>query len=144
MSRYTQVLEILADLEHQQWEHWSRTLASELLTIRNALRSGEHKKAERIIKDRLKRWKKNWKPYRRLPEDEKESDRKWAEKVLDHVPVKCPVWQCGGWMMTVERNPPKGTNQNDPHYDGDFQTPDLVCVNCKARYMFDGFKKRRS
>ena len=26
------------------------------------------------------------------------------------------------------------------HYDGDEQTPDLICTNCKAVYQFKGFR----
>lgn len=33
----------------------------------------------------MARWKKLWVPYSRLPEEEKESDRKYARKVLKHL-----------------------------------------------------------
>jgi len=48
------------------------------------------------------------------------------------------VWHI---IHVVERKPPKGSGIG---YDGDFQTPDLVCENCGAIYSFSGFKKRRN
>ena len=61
-----QLIEDLADLEHQQWMLWSKEIASK----------------EKLSKKRLKRWKKLWKPYKELTEKEKEQDRIWAKKVL--------------------------------------------------------------
>jgi hypothetical protein len=55
------------------------------------------------------------------------------------------MWQCGGIMRAIERKPPKGFLKDEcsDGYDGDYQTPDLVCGNCRAIYRFSGFKKRR-
>ena len=52
--------------------------------------------------------------------------------------IPCPVWQCGGTMEAVEREAPKGINPDDG-YNGDWQTPDLVCDNCGAVYQFVKF-----
>lgn len=149
MKSYKRILEILADLEHQQWENWSKSIAKELNDVYVLLTADlkqEAKKARKIIGVRLAKWKANWKPYAKLPDHIKELDRKWAEKIYDLVPIKCPVWQCGGVMKTVERKPPKDIEDvsKDGHYeyDGDEQTPDMVCINCGAKYRFDGFKNK--
>jgi hypothetical protein len=60
------LLEALAELEHEQWIFWSRNIAE----------------TETITEQRLERWKKLWVPYRQLTEEQKASDRLWAEKVL--------------------------------------------------------------
>lgn len=61
-----ELLEGLADLEHQQWWTWSQAVA-----CKNNLRI-----------ETIERWKKLWVPYLNLPEEMKEEDRKWARKVL--------------------------------------------------------------
>lgn len=58
--------ELLAELEHQQWIVWSVQIAE----------------TEPISVDRRERWKKLWRPYSELTEEEKNQDRKWADKVL--------------------------------------------------------------
>lgn len=60
------IIEELAELEHEQWEEWSKDISEK----------------ENLSKDRLNRWKKYWVNYDKLDEDVKEDDRKWAEKVL--------------------------------------------------------------
>lgn len=60
------LLEALAELEHEQLIFWSRNIAE----------------TETITEQRLERWKKLWVPYRQLTEEQKASDRLWAEKVL--------------------------------------------------------------
>lgn len=65
----TQLLEELADLEHQQWMHWSQYVAE-----------------NHDIPDGLQeKWEENWRPYQDLSEELKEKDRKWARKVHDQV-----------------------------------------------------------
>ncbi len=61
--------EKLADLEHEQWCEWSKDIAEN----------------EKISKERNGRWNKLWIPYQELSETEKESDRKYADKVIDIV-----------------------------------------------------------
>jgi hypothetical protein len=143
IKSYKRLLEILADLEHQQWEHWSKTIARSLEKIIKLLNENKTQEAVGWLESIIKNWEKNWKPYKKLPEDIKDFDREWAEKVLDYVPIKCPMWQCGGFMEAKERRPPKGFTRDEAEYDGDWQSPDLVCVNCGAIYRFGGFKLRK-
>ncbi|KKM63636.1 hypothetical protein LCGC14_1509520 [marine sediment metagenome] len=84
--------EKLAALEHEQWAHWTRYMLDNLTF------------------DNIKRWKVQIDtPYSELTEKEKDSDRIWADKVLD-LPAKelapcegCkpnqtgyPCWKDGG------------------------------------------------
>ena len=121
---------MLASIEHDQWVTWSKQIANE----------------ETISETRLKRWKKLWKPYNKLSQDNKEIDIELAEKVLDIMPIKCPIYQCGGWMKAKERKYPKGMTEDDfPNgMNGDIQTPDLVCTNCHGIYQFKGFRGKRN
>jgi len=123
MINYRQLKEFLADMEHQQWIYWSKDIASK----------------EKLSDGRLQKWRKLWKPYKKLTFEEKEQDRKWADKVLDNAPIKCPLNQCGGIMQCKERRPPE---KDLDEYDGDWQTPDLVCSNCGAIYQFQRIKKK--
>ena len=68
----------------------------------------------------------------------KKSDKKWAIKIIDKMPFKCPIWQCGGIIMAKERHLP---NSDPLEYYGDWQSPDLICSNCGGIYQFKGFKK---
>jgi hypothetical protein len=128
--RFRKLLEWLGHMEHEQWMVWSRTLANS---------------REKFSDSRLKRWKKLWKPYSKLTVEQKEQDREWAQKIIDEMPFNCPVWQCGGIIRAIGRKPPKGfVEARGDGYDGDFQTPDLVCENCRAVYRFSGFRRKRS
>lgn len=65
MSKKNEVLELLASLEHEQWIHWTKYML------------------ENLTDENIKRWKRQIKtPYYKLSEEEKESDRKLARKVL--------------------------------------------------------------
>jgi hypothetical protein len=59
--------EAVAAVEHEQWEHWTRTLVI-----------AEHE----LSTERIERWQDYWVPYDELPDDVKESDRKWARKAV--------------------------------------------------------------
>jgi hypothetical protein len=59
------VLERLAELEHEQWMHWSQSVAAE------------------VSAGRRQRWQACWVPYADLPEEVKELDRQWARRVLE-------------------------------------------------------------
>jgi hypothetical protein len=61
-----EIIEKLAELEHQQWMKWSKEIV----------------KTENITTKRIERWMKLWKPYKQLPEKVREQDRVWAKKVL--------------------------------------------------------------
>jgi hypothetical protein len=58
-------LEQLAELEHEQWAHWTRYML------------------DNLTEENIARWRRQIDtPYEELSEKEKESDRKWARKVL--------------------------------------------------------------
>lgn len=60
-----QTREQLAELEHQQWAHWTEYMLNNLTP------------------ENIKRWKEQIKtPYSMLTEKEKDSDRDWADKVI--------------------------------------------------------------
>lgn len=65
MIRNNELKEKLADLEHQQWAHWTIYML------------------DNLTKENLKRWGEQVAtPYSELSEKEKDSDRIWADKVL--------------------------------------------------------------
>lgn len=66
------LLEKLAELEHQQWMGWSKTIAATQLSEGVWMHNNPT----------LLRWRQMWVPYNQLPEKVKEADRKWAKKVL--------------------------------------------------------------
>jgi len=138
-TNYNKIREHLSNLEHEQWMSWSKTIAEKLSMIKHECEEGNKQDAIIRINRIISEWKTNWKPYKELKEWIKEYDREWADKILDSIPIKCPVYQCGGLMVVKERKLPKNFIEGE-HYDGDDQTPDLVCTNCKAIYQFKGFK----
>lgn len=59
------ILEKLANLEHQQWAHWTKYML------------------DNLTPDNIKRWRDQIvTPYSQLSEKEKETDREWARKVV--------------------------------------------------------------
>ena len=60
-----EVLERLAEVEHEQWMSWSQSVAEE------------------VSAEQRQRWQECWVPYVDLPEEVKELDRQWARKVLE-------------------------------------------------------------
>lgn len=57
--------ELLADLEHRQWAHWTRYML------------------DNLTDENIARWKRQIAtPYDQLTEKEKDSDREWADKVI--------------------------------------------------------------
>lgn len=78
-----ELIEKLANLEHEQWMFWSKDLAEKL--IADDPQHNRHKIGARVIA-KVKSWKENyWKPYEELTEEGKDMDREWAEKVLKIV-----------------------------------------------------------
>lgn len=67
ISTKVNLLEKLAEIEHEQWIEWSKAVAPE------------------VSESRRKRWEKLWCPYSGLSEDMKEADRKYARKILDLI-----------------------------------------------------------
>ncbi len=65
-----ELLERLAELEHEQWVAWSRAVADE------------------VSEERRRRWQECWVPYAELSEEVKELDRAWARKVLAALGAK--------------------------------------------------------
>lgn len=68
-------IEELSKLEHDQWMKWTKDIA----------------KSEDISEERLERWKKEWVPYEKLPEDVKEFDREYTEPVMDLIDNALPA-----------------------------------------------------
>jgi len=63
-----EILERLAELEHEQFIKLSQIVAPELTN-----------------KERLERWKILWKPYKELTEEQKETPRFYAQKVIKYL-----------------------------------------------------------
>ncbi|MFW6219461.1 MAG: hypothetical protein ACOC33_01205 [bacterium] len=63
------LIDKLAELEHKQWEKWSKEIA----------------KRENIDEKTIKKWKKYWVDYDELGEKEKDLDREWAIKVINVI-----------------------------------------------------------
>ena len=78
----SELREKLSELEHIQWEHWSKTLSKELEEINKLIGLGKNSEAQHKILERLMIWKANWKPYSKLDDKTKEYDRIWADKCL--------------------------------------------------------------
>jgi hypothetical protein len=64
LANESDLLESLAELEHDQWLHWSQSIASQ---VEPAL---------------CEKWELLWGPYSDLPNDIKELDRVFARKVI--------------------------------------------------------------
>ena len=62
-----ETLEILAEIEHEQWMAWAKTL---------------YEKEPLLSLERRQRWHDCFKPYAELSEEMKEHDRVWARKVI--------------------------------------------------------------
>jgi hypothetical protein len=58
------LVEALAEIEHEQWMHWSQAVAAD---VTGATRF---------------KWQSSWVDYAKLTDDVKESDRIWARKVV--------------------------------------------------------------
>jgi hypothetical protein len=61
------LIERLADLEHQQWMSWAKTLILE---------------EPGLAPERVARWRSSFIPYADLPEPLKDLDRTWARRVF--------------------------------------------------------------
>ena len=74
------VLEELAELEHEQWMKWSKTIIDNFL--KDSLSGTDACKVRDNVLKKHQSWLKYWKPYWELSEEVKEEDRIWARKVL--------------------------------------------------------------
>lgn len=88
------LLERLSDLEHQQWESWSKAIADLLekagdvideLTTDNPNATAMQMEVLHRIDKKIKSWNTYWVPYEELEDSIQEYDRVWARKVLDIV-----------------------------------------------------------
>jgi hypothetical protein len=59
-----ELIEVLAEIEHAQWMHWSQAVAA---NVSAATR---------------RKWQRSWVNYADLTEELKEADRVWARKVV--------------------------------------------------------------
>ena len=59
-----ELIEALAEIEHEQWMHWSQSAAGE---VSDATRN---------------KWQRSWVAYAELSDEMKEADRVWARKVV--------------------------------------------------------------
>jgi len=74
------VRELLAALEHEQWSHWTRYMLDSLAAQLGA--NGLPLEAFEALPS-VERWRRQIRtPYADLSEQEKESDREWADKGL--------------------------------------------------------------
>lgn len=65
-NKDTDLREKLSALEHDQWAHWTQYML------------------DNLTDENIARWKKQCKTeYKNLSEKEKDSDREWADKVID-------------------------------------------------------------
>ncbi len=66
----SELREKLAELEHQQWCHWTKYFLDNLMD-------------EEDLKKNINKWAKQAiTPYEDLSEKEKDSDREWADRVI--------------------------------------------------------------
>jgi hypothetical protein len=63
-NKLNDLIEALAEIEHEQWMHWSRAVAAK---VPEATRSA---------------WQYSWVDYHELTDGIKEVDRVWARKVI--------------------------------------------------------------
>lgn len=76
--------EQLADLEHWQWAHWTRHMLGNLTP------------------ENIERWRRQIEaPYSDLTEEEKDSDRKWANEVLNLPGMKAILEKAEKWDKLV-------------------------------------------
>lgn len=66
------LVEDIAALEHDQWVEWAKSLMEN----------------EDLSEDRVERWEGFMVPYEKLSEEDKESDREYAQKVVDLLKSK--------------------------------------------------------
>jgi len=58
------LIEALAGIEHEQWTHWSQSVAADVPAATRA------------------KWQRSWTDYGELTDELKEADRVWARKVV--------------------------------------------------------------
>ena len=135
MVSYKKVLDSVAEVEHNQWMFWSKSVSEELKKAIVLGRTNKIDECCEMLANILRRWEKNWKPFSELSNDSKDDDRIWAEQVFSLMPNKCSLIECGGPVVHIDRQ--------TPEYFTGWQSPDLVCSKCGGIYQFKGFKKQK-
>ena len=80
----TNLLEDLAELEHQQWAHWTKYMLDRLAQLEAKLDGNAPYKAYFELSQQKQDWRRQIAtPYSELTEKEKDSDRSWASKSLE-------------------------------------------------------------
>lgn len=82
------VVELLAELEHDQWMEWAKTLME---------------KEPGLTPERVARWKTYMVPYAELTEEVKEFDRIWARKAAERLHAR-GAYEYNMSLMQTERN----------------------------------------
>ncbi|MBQ6100182.1 MAG: hypothetical protein IJL02_10040 [Methanobrevibacter sp.] len=82
-------LEKLANLEHEQWCDWSKSVSQDMEKLINLidlekLNNEDKEFVESQIK-RLARWRSYWIAYDDLDDNVKEQDRIYARKVIEEI-----------------------------------------------------------
>lgn len=77
LIRIENLIEQLAELEHEQWRSWTKYISQD--------KTKSRKLCPEWWNDTFMKWGKNWKSYKNLSEQEKEKDRQWARKVLNII-----------------------------------------------------------
>lgn len=86
-----ELLERLSELEHVQWQNWSKSVSGDLKRLIELCDkfsdnlNDEEKEFINSQKERLIRWEGMWIPYDELSEDLKELDRNYARKIIDEL-----------------------------------------------------------
>lgn len=86
-----ELLERLSELEHVQWQNWSKSVSGDLKRLIDLCDkfsdnlNDEEKEFINSQKERLIRWEGMWIPYDELSEDLKELDRNYARKIMDEL-----------------------------------------------------------
>lgn len=86
-----ELLERLSELEHVQWQNWSKSVSEDLKRLIELCDkfsdnlNDEEKEFINSQKERLIRWEGMWVPYDELSEDLKELDRNYARKIIDEL-----------------------------------------------------------
>jgi len=80
----TALRELLAELEHNQWAHWTRYMLGNLSP------------------ENIERWRRQIEtPYAELSEKEKDSDRGWADRVLGLCEIQTLKEEAEKWVKLV-------------------------------------------
>ena len=80
LENRVQLRERLAELEHEQWAHWAKHMLGILKPLFGGMPTEPEFQRARIA---LERWERQIEaPYYDLTEEERDSDREWADRVI--------------------------------------------------------------